>query len=186
MGKNKGSFGYIRHMRKKALIHALILYIIAFFIFFVGKTRYSDYATMFSITAVVVCIPGSMRLVSFIMFMIHRGGDRSFFEKCSDLDEKLLIFDCVVTTTGDSYDVYAFCIADDSVAGFCPDPKKEMQKLEKHLREMFDKNSLKSVGIKIFKEEDKFLRRSSELSARKSHDEGKTDSIRTLLLNLSL
>lgn len=166
-------------------LHTLILFLIAFLIFFVGKYRYSDYATMFSITAIVVCIPASMRCVSFIMFMIHKGGDGSFFESCRQINDEHFFYDSVITTTGESFDVYAFFISPESVVGFCPDPKKDISKLEKHLREMFARNDLKSVGIKIFKEEDRFLKRSSELAGRIT-DIHNTDSIRSLISNLSL
>ncbi len=186
MGKKKGTFGYIKNMRKVMLLHTVILFLIAFFIFFVGKFRYSDYATMFSITAIVVCIPASMRCVSFIMFMIHKGGDTAFFDKCSAIPAEYLFFDSVITTTGDSYDVYAFGIFEESAVGICTDPKKDITKLEKHLREMFEKNDLRSVGIKIFKDEDKFINRAKELAARKNEDTSKLERIRSLIQNLSL
>ena len=186
MGKKKGEFGYIRHMRKAMLLHTVILFLIAFFIFFTGKTRYSEYSTMFSITAIVVCIPGSMRMVSFIMFMIHRGGETAFFEKCQRIPARYLFFDSVITTTGESIDVYAFGIFEVSVIGFCPDGKADLKKLEKHLREMFERNDLKTVGIKIFKDEDRFLNRASELAAHKNEDQTKCERIRCLIGNLSL
>ena len=186
MKKSKGTFGYIRNMRKVMLLHTVILFLIAFFIYFTGKYRYSDYATMFSITAIVVCIPGSMRCVSFIMFMIHRGGDEAFYNKCGNIPDSHLFYDSVITTTGESFDVYAFGIFEENLTGFCPDPKKDISKLEKHLREMFDKNDLKSVGIKIFKDEERFLNRTSELCARKNEDSKKRERIRSLINNLSL
>ena len=51
---------------------------------------------------------------------------------------------------------------------------------------MFEKNDLRSVGIKIFKDEDKFINRAKELAARKNEDTSKLERIRSLIQNLSL
>ncbi len=183
----KGSLGYIKAMRGRMLIHTLVLFAIAFAIFFIGKFKYSAYSTMFSITAIVVCIPASMRCVSFIMFMIHKVADRDFCDECMEnASSDELFFESVITTSEKSYDVYAFGIFPDSLIGYCPDTKKDISKLEKHLREMFTRNDLASVGIKIFSDRAKFLSRLQQLSGQDNKDPEKTGSIRRLISNLSL
>ncbi len=183
----KGSPGYIKSMRKNTLIHMIVLFLIAFAIFFTGKFRYSEYSTMFSITAIVVCIPASMRCVSFIMFMLHRGGDREFYDKCLQIAGKDdLFFESVITTSEKSYDVYAFGIFEDNIIGYCPEKNKDISKLEKHLRDMFEKNSYGSAGIKIFTESDKFLSRLEQLSSKELKNEERVTGMRGLIANLSL
>ena len=182
----KGTFGYIKAMRKKTIVHTIVLFAIALLIFFAGKLRYPGYATMFSITAIVVCIPASMRCVSFIMFMIHKGGDEEFFRDCESMAEGICFYDSVITTSEKSYDVYAFAVSSDSVAGYCPEKDKDIAKLEKHLKDMFDKNGYADVVIKIFTSKEKFLTRLSGISKKTAGDPQKTSGIEGLLGNLSL
>lgn len=182
----KGSFGYIRAMRKRSAIHTIVLFAAALLIFFAGRFRYPDYATMFSITAIVVCIPASMRCVSFIMFMIHKGGDEDFFNECESRASGICFYDSVITTPEKSYDVYAFAIASDSVAGYCPETKKDIGMLEKHLKDMFSKNGYQDIVIKIFTSKEKFLNRLSELSKKQVSDTGRISGMKGLVGNLSL
>jgi len=183
----KGSFGYIRFMRKKTLIHLLILFLIAFGIFFAGRFRYPAYSTMFSLTAIVVCIPASMRTVSFIMFMIHKGTDEKTCRECQAAAGIVpLFFDSVITTPEKSYDVTVFALTHENIAGFCPDNGKDIKKLEDHLREMAVKNGFKGINVKIFTDYGKFISRLEKLAGDFSEKYETDDALYNLIGNLSL
>ncbi len=183
----KGSFGYIRFMRKKTFIHLLILFIIALGIFFTGKYRYPDYSTMFSITAIVVCIPASMRTVSFIMFMIHKGIDRERYDECTAISGAVpLFFDSVITTSEKSYDVNVFALTHENIAGYSPDSAKDIKKLEGHLKDMAVKNGFKNINVRIFTDYQKFTSRLSKLSEDFSEKYETDDALYGLIGNLSL
>ena len=183
----KGSYGYIGYMRKKTLIHSIILFLIAFGIFFAGKILYPDHKTMFSLTAIVVCIPASMRTVSFIMFMIHKGLDREKYEECKELAGAVpLFFDSVITTTEKSYDVNVFALTHDNIAGFCADKDKDIKKLETHLKDMSVKNGFKNINVHIFTDYPKFTSRLKKLSDDFKEKHETDDALFRLIGNLSL
>ncbi|MBO6112297.1 MAG: hypothetical protein J6P45_04540 [Lachnospiraceae bacterium] len=183
----KGGFGYIRFMRKRTFIHMLILFIIAFGIFFAGKIMYPDYSTMFSITAIVVCIPASMRTVSFIMFMIHKGADKELFDEISPLAGDIpLFYDSVITTAEKSYDVNVFALTHEQIIGYSPKKGKDLKKLEEHLKEMAFKNGFKSSNVKIFTDTGKFKMRLEKLSSDFKEKDESDDALYNLIGNLSL
>ncbi len=183
----KGKYGYLNRMRRYTFLKAVMLLIFAFAIFLFGKLRYPAYSTMFGITAVVVCIPAAMTVVSFVMFVLHKTGPVRIYDTCEELRGTVPAFyDSVITTTQKSYGVNVFICANGTLAGYSEDPKMDTGVVEKHIREMAAKNDFKSPGVKIFTDFSRFQGRLSKLASDYGEEEPEDKRLLALIANLSL
>lgn len=156
----KGEIGYIDYMKKATLIKTLILFAISGIIFAAGYIYNGKKENILTVVAVLGVLPACRAMVNFIMFMRFKSTKALTCIKDSDR----LLYDLVFTTEKDgSY------LAD---CGFCRDqniillalsPNINAALLEKHIRTLLKKNELGAVGVKVFKEEKKFLIRLQEL-----------------------
>ncbi len=185
--KKKGEYGYLNAMRSETLLRALLLTAFASAVFLTGKFLYPDYSTMFGITAVVICIPAAMSVVSFVMFMLHKTGRKEIHEECERLRGNVPVFyDSVITTREKSYGVNVFACAGGNLIGYSEYEKFDASVVEKHLREMSRKNELSGVGVKLFTEFPKFQNRLSKLSEGYEKAEPEDLMVLQLVGNLSL
>lgn len=179
--KRKGQYGYIDYMKKYSAVRTLIWFLIAFAIFFCGIFYFKTRSNIFTVAAVLLMLPSSKSLVNFIMFMRFKTPGGSFHERADAIIEKynfsrlLTFYDSVLTIEkGKSYQYDFFMCHEGSLIGFTQNEKRDNTLIEKHLRQMLKKNDIKNVAVKLFDNEDMFLKRMEELVSKyKAVDEEK-------------
>ncbi|MCR5486927.1 MAG: hypothetical protein K6F35_05290 [Lachnospiraceae bacterium] len=183
----KGTYGYLKGMRYYTLLKALLLFFFAFAVLLTGKLRFPVYSKMFGITAIVICIPGAMAAVSFVMFCLHKPGSAEVYEECEQIRGEVPVFyDSVITTTEKGYSISVFACADGSLIGFAGAEGMDASLVEKHIRQMNEKNGLDGVGVKIFKDYSAFKARLLKLASGYPQKKEKDLSVLALIGNLSL
>ncbi len=183
----KGSFGYIASMKIKSGIAALCLAAFSVIIYFTGLHFFPDNKTAVGILTVVICIPAAMALVRFIMFMRFKSGSREVFELIEgNRGEVPVFYDSIITTSDKSYGVNAFISSDNSLLGYTEYDKVDLQKLEKHLKDIFTANKYKDLNIKVFTDRNKFMERLQTLASRHDASDTRDASILHLIGRISL
>lgn len=183
----KGKYGYLKSSQFFSAIRTLIFFAVAFTFFILGKCVYKQYYTMFTVTAIVICIPAAMSAVAFIMFMRFRQGRREIFDDCESIHGNVLLFyDSVITTTLKSYGVNVFAVTNKNVIGYTEYKKVDVDIIEKHLKEMADKNDFRGFSFKVFTEYPKFKSRLSHLAEEYTKNINSDAGMIKLIGNLSL
>lgn len=183
----KGHYGYLHSSQFFSCLRMIVFFIIAFIFFFLGKFVYTKYYTIFTVTAIVMCIPASMAAVTFIMFMRFKTGRREIYEDCEKIRGNVgQFYDAVITTTLKSYGVNVFACTNKNLIAYTEYKKVDVPLLEKHLKEMGEKNGFKGWSIKVFTDYPKFKARLSHMSEEFPNNANSDAGMLTLLGNLSL
>lgn len=163
----KGSFGYISFMKKKSAVTAILMSSAAALVYYAGLKIFPDNRTLVGIMTVLISIPAAMAVVRFIMFMRFKSGDSRIRDRVEEIRGIVPVFyDSILTTSDKSYGVNVFISAEQSLLGLSLYDGFDIEKVEKHLRGIYDGLHMQNVNIKVFTDEDKFYERLKTLSAR--------------------
>ncbi|MBO5550807.1 MAG: hypothetical protein J5966_02515 [Lachnospiraceae bacterium] len=184
----KGDFGYISFMKKKSGISAALLALAAASLYFTGLHFFPQNRTAVGIVTVVVCIPAAMALVRFIMFMRFPSGSREIYELTERIKGRVPVFyDSIITTPDKSYGVNVFIASEGSLIGLTEYDGVDIQKLEKHLKDLFTANKYHELNIRVFTDRGRFTERLEALAKRQDGGDLKKElSILHLIGRLSL
>ena len=183
----KGRYGYLKSSQLFSCLRMILFFLIAFILFFLGKFIYTEHYTMFTVTAIVMCIPASMAAVTFIMFMRFRTGRREIYDDCEKIHGSVKMFyDSVITTTLKSYGVNVFACTNKNVIAYTEYRKVDISLLEKHLKDMAERNGFKGFSIKVFTEYPKFRSRLARLAEDYPENANSDEGMISLIGNLSL
>lgn len=174
----KGESGYIDYMKKRTLIKTLVLYLMSLIIFFAGYLHFGKKENVITVIAVLGILPASRSLVNFIMFMRFKSTSMTVSKGCAqiaascsqnkeiqELITAFTFYDSILTMEkGGSHKADALCCINKNLIGYVSENKYDIPQMEKHLRDMLKKNSLSSIGVKIFNSEDKFYTRYHDLA----------------------
>lgn len=191
--KGKGSFGYLKKQAVKQGIITLIMIAICATIFLVGFLWLTDFATIFTVIAVLGMLPAAKSMVSMIIFMkaekfscsdeLH---NRLVQVAGSKAEELLCGFDFYLTSYDKNFPLCAVLIRKGSLIAYTPWEKCDCNQCKAHFEEYMKKNGISGINIKIFSDENKFIERFSQLCEEKLEPADNEKSLYRLLLNLSI
>lgn len=183
----KGRYGYLKSSKLFLGLRTFIFFLIAFILFFLGRSVYPKYYTVFTVAAMVACIPAAMAAVTFIMFIRFKSGSSEIYDECERIHGSIpLFYDSIITTTLKSYGINVFAAAGKNLIAFSDYDKLDIPVLEKHLKEMADKNELKGWTVKVFTDMRKFSSRLEHLSSEFEKATPEDERMIRLIGNLSL
>ena len=77
----KGDYGYIRREKKKRLLVTLGLFVLPAIVFIVGLVLADgNKSSIFTVVAVVGCLPGCRAAVGFIMMVMQKPVDKAVYD----------------------------------------------------------------------------------------------------------
>ena len=185
----KGKYGYIKKMKAASGLLSFLIFMAAAGVYLAGLHFFPGQNTMVGIVTVLICIPGAMALVRFIMFMRFPGGREAVYRQVEASRGAVSVFyDSIITTPDKSYGVNCFIASDGSLLGYTEYDKTDTSKLEKHLRDIFTANKYTGLNIKVFTDMEKFTDRLEALSKRSvgAGDMARDEAILHLIGRLSL
>ncbi len=159
----KGSYGYIKKQTRFEIIKTLILYVMAFGIFFIGYFTLHSKKSMWSILAVLALLPACKSMVGVIMLARFRSLSQESYDKYRECTKGVLVlYENILTTREKTFYVPVICIRDGNVFCYCPDSSEKTEDLKKHMDNVF-KNAGHKVSFKIFNDETSFIKRAVAL-----------------------
>ena len=92
MNIRKGDYGYIRREKKKRLLVTLGLFVLPAIVFIVGLVLADgNKSNIFTVVAVVGCLPGCRAAVGFIMMVMQKPVDKAVYDAIEAKKGKLLM-----------------------------------------------------------------------------------------------
>lgn len=169
----KGQFGYIAAEKKRKLIITAILFAVPLLIFFTAFLYFKTRLTIWTVVAVVGCLPACKMMVNLIMLFRSPSMEKSVYEQiqehCGDL---VMSYEMYMTFYEKSAFIDAFAICGNLVVGYSSDPKIDVAFMENEAQKILKGNGYRAT-VKIFKDLKPFLERLDSMNEhRESLEEG--------------
>ena len=163
---SKGNFGYFKSEKKRRLIITAILFAVPLFIFFTSWIYFKTRMTVWTVVAVVGCLPACKSMVSLIMILKCRPMDAGLYQKIQEHQGSLdMAYELYMTF----YEKSAYI---NTVAAYSSDPKIDASFMETNSQKIIRKNGYKAT-VKIFTDLRPFLERLDSMNDHKeSLEEG--------------
>lgn len=171
----KGKFGYFASEKKKRILTTAILFAVPLFIFFTSWIYFKTRMTVWTVVAVVGCLPACKAMVGLIMILRCRPLDGEIYEKIHDHQGKLdMAYEMYMTFYEKSAYIDAVAVCGNTVAAYSSDPKIDAAFMEQNAQKIIRKNGYK-VTVKIFTDLKPFTER---LDSMNEHKESLEEGIR--------
>ena len=169
----KGEYGYLAAEKKRRILITAILFSVPLLIFFSAILYFHTRLTVWTVVAVVGCLPACKSLVSLIMIFRAKPVSADVYHKIHDhAGELTMSYEMYMTFYEKSANIDAFAICGNTVAGYSSDPRIDASFMEKECQKILRGNGFKAT-VKIFTRLDPFLERLDSMNAHKeSLEEG--------------
>lgn len=186
----KGTHFYIKKQTLFEIVKTLILFLMAFGIFFIGYYTLGTKKSLWSVIAVLALLPASKSLVGVIMFARYRSIPDELYERVSESIGKLpALYENILTTSEKSYYLPAIVYYKGSLIALLDSSIKETDKITQHLNYILRNGGYKDISVKVYNKDLDFFERCHKLNdlladeISKSHN---TDAIFTTIKAVSL
>nr|WP_295284499.1 hypothetical protein [uncultured Blautia sp.] len=169
----KGEYGYLAAEKKRRILITAILFSVPLLIFFSAILYFHTRLTVWTVVAVVGCLPACKSLVSLIMIFRAKPVSADVYHKIHEhAGELTMSYEMYMTFYEKSANIDAFAICGNTVAGYSSDPRIDASFMEKECQKILRGNGFKAT-VKIFTRLDPFLERLDSMNAHKeSLEEG--------------
>ena len=169
----KGEYGYLAAEKKRRILITAILFSVQLLIFFSAILYFHTRLTVWTVVAVVGCLPACKSLVSLIMIFRAKPVSADVYHKIHEhAGELTMSYEMYMTFYEKSANIDAFAICGNTVAGYSSDPRIDASFMEKECQKILRGNGFKAT-VKIFTRLDPFLERLDSMNAHKeSLEEG--------------
>ena len=167
-----GDYGYIRREKKKRLLVTLGLFVLPAIVFIVGLVLADgNKSNIFTVVAVVGCLPGCRAAVGFIMMVMQKPVDKAVYDAIEAKKGKLLMgYEMYITQEKSSLMIEAAAFCGEEIACYTTRAKdqKQIEDCTTYLNKIIRANGYK-CHVKIFDREKAFLERLDSLN--RNYDE---------------
>lgn len=156
----KGQYGYNAYLRKTAAGKTILLFAVAFSLFFAGYIHVGTRNNLLTVVAILGCLPASKSAVNMIMAFRAKGCSRETAKLLKPFEHKLcLLYDLYMTSEKQSYDISCMAVAKEFLYGYTENEKTDADAAEKHIRDILKANARPTVPVKILTDREAFLER---------------------------
>ncbi len=166
----KGTYGYIKYQKIRTFIITFILFLIPLVIYATGYIQTKTRLNLFTIVAILGCLPACKSLVALIMIMMQKSVPQDIYEQAKKANGDLVAgYELVFTAYEHTTPVNTLIICGDQIVCYTPDEKTDTAYLEKHITRILTVNGFPSVQVKVMKDLKKYLQRAGEIRSRQEH-----------------
>lgn len=182
----KGEKHYLRNQRNYELAKTIILFVIAIGLFVAGLIiNKGNKANIFTIVAVLGCLPACKCLVELIMFIRYKTCNDELADKIEESSNGLIqAYDRVFTSKEKTHPIDHLVINNNSLCCYTSAKKFSDADFQKHIATYLKAENIKDTTIKVFNDEKKYLERISNMSVENNTEKDK--EILNVLLSISL
>lgn len=166
----KGTYGYIKYQKIRTLLITFILFLIPLVIYATGYIQTKTRLNLFTVVAILGCLPACKSLVALIMIMMQKSVPQDVYEQAKKANGDLVTgYELVFTAYEHTTPVNTLIICGDQIVCYTPDEKTDTSFLEKHISKIMTINGFPSVQVKVMKDLKKYLQRAGEIRSRQEH-----------------
>ncbi len=170
----KGNYGYIKSEKKFRLLRSLAFLAVPLAFFIVGLIlNDGDRKSIYTVVAVVGCIPACMSITNTIMIWLRKPMDEALYQEISHKAGSLtMAYELYLTTYEKNLFLDAVAVCGEHAACFTHEKKDhhELVSMQKHMESVLLQNGYKT-DVKIFDQKKAFLDRLDTLRSRKDEFE---------------
>ncbi|MBR2528952.1 MAG: hypothetical protein IKE58_10850 [Blautia sp.] len=162
---NKGEYGYFKKERKKRLGITFILFAVPLFIFFSSWIYFHSRNTVWTVVALVGCLPACKSLVGLIMIWPRRSLDEARVMQWKAHQGRLtMAFEMYMTFYEKSAYLDAFAVCGNQVVAYSSDPSIDTGYMVSHMEQILKENGYHHK-VMILTKENAFIDRLDSLNA---------------------
>lgn len=167
MKVRKGTYGYVRYEKKRRLLVTIGMFVMPLAILIAGLIICNgDKNNIFTVIAVVGCLPSCKSMVGLIMMMMQKSAKKETVEEIQGhAGNLLMLYEMFFTKEQDSLMVDAVAVCGYEVVGYTTHAKsrKQIEDCEKHIGKLLRANGYKN-HVKIFDQMKPYLERLDSLN----------------------
>lgn len=169
----KGEFGYFAAEKKRRLLITAALFAVPLAIFFSAWIYHGSRLTVWTVVAVVGCLPACKSMVSLIMiFRCHPMDEKRYQEIHAHAGNLVMSYEMYMTFYEKSAFIDAFAVCGNQVVGYSSDPKIDTEFMAQEAQKIIRKNGYK-VNVRILKDLRPYLERLDSMNEhREALEEG--------------
>lgn len=156
----KGCYGYINNRKILTCLFTLACFGVSLSLFLIGWHVIGTKKNLWTVIAVLGCLPGAKSAVNAIMFLKAKGCSAETHERIVPHVGALCVYyDLQFTSYERTYSIDSLAIEGKSICGYTSSPKCSLDLCEKHLRTQLEQSGHKDYTVKIFTSLDKYISR---------------------------
>lgn len=147
----KGDYGYIRSQQRKRVLYTLLAFIAPLSVFFTGLYINRTRNSIFTVVAVVACLPACKFAVGMIMMFLQKPMSRADYLEIEKHKRGLTCsYELAVTAYEKQSFLDSLAVCGNTVAGYASSAKTDTAFAEKHIQSILKQNGY-HVSVKIFR-----------------------------------
>ncbi|MBQ8945433.1 MAG: hypothetical protein IJ058_01320 [Lachnospiraceae bacterium] len=185
----KGQFGYIGYRKKVSWLYTVICFGVSLGIFAAGMIITGDRKNIFTIIAVLGCLPAAKAMVNAIMFTRAAGCTAASSDtiEASMTDTGLTgLYDLYMTSYQTNFPVSHLVINGNSITGLIEDPGCNMAEAEKHISEHLKVDGFKDITVKLHNDTQVYVQRIAKLATLTDEHASRIPAMAETLKSISL
>lgn len=187
----RGKPGYINSLKKKYLIISLIEFAVVAAIFALGYSQTGSRLNLFTVVAILGCLPACKNLVEFIVVVPHKGIETAKYKEIEEKAPQIMkVYDLVVAGQAKLMQLDVVAISGSTVCGYTSSDKTDEVKLAEYLKKLFQAGGYDKITVKIFHDYKAFLARAEGMNSIAVIDKPSISKrerkLRSLVYNTSL
>ncbi len=165
MKENKGYYGYVKKERIKRLLLTLVLFAVPLLLFITGYFTTKTTKNMFTVIAVVGCLPACKAVVSLIMMLLVKPMKKEEYREIRAHAGKVLVgYELYITSYENSEFVCAAAVHGSQIICYSDRLKNPPELLEEHIQKLMEQNGFHQK-VKVFTRLEQFTDRLDTLNA---------------------
>ncbi len=189
MKLKKGQYGYHARLKIQTACWTLLLFAVSAAIFFAGVSQSGTKNNLFTVFAILGCLPASKSAVHMIMAFRIKGCTKEAAEAFAPFAQKVfLLYDLYMTSEKKNFDIACMAVGGQFLCGFAQNPKTDIAAAGAHIQHMLNMRGKSSVPVKILANKDAFLNCLSSMAKAGTDEESlsKIEEMADFVKSLSL
>lgn len=177
----KGDYLYLQNKKKVEIIKTIVFFGISAALYIAGYVTTGSNKNYLTIVAVLGCLPASKSAVSMIMNLKIKG--------CSEIAYKAITskvqgnkgaYNLYFTSYDKNYDMAHVYANGMTVIGYTENSKVLENDFEEHIKTVLNKDAIKGVNVKLYKDLDKYVTRIQQMQNLENEKSREKDIMKTL------
>lgn len=157
---NKGDIGYLKNLKKREFLKCIIQWSLAFALLIVGYITTGTKLNLFTVIAVLGCLPASKSTVAVIVKWPIKPIIADKYEQIEAANTHLTTsYDAIITSKEKIMPVECLVFSGTTIYGFTTYKKAGMNEIATYIRSILQQNDCGRINVKIFDEFVPFLSR---------------------------
>ena len=167
----KGDHGYTDAHKKAQIIKTFIFFLLPAVIFTVGYVTSGTRLNLFTVVAVVGCLPACKKLVNVIVFCRRRSIPQDLYEELERHTGAMEhAYELVLTTYEKNYPVHSLVIRGNEIAGYTTLKNTDLKPVEAHVTKILKENGISGVHVHVFADLKAYLDRVDALAKKEPEE----------------